>query len=113
VRRFYIGERKDNLDVDLCGPYLTYNEPLASLRYCSCKPILLDFYLSNIQLSQDGYKVRVTIDGDITRVLTQWVPYYIYGIPSGSHTVQLELINEKNEVAPGIFNKVTRTIQVD
>jgi hypothetical protein len=112
VRRFYVGERKAYLDVDLCAPYLTYNEPLESLTYCPHQPILLDFYLTNIQLSQDGYKVRVTIDGDITRILTQWVPYYIYGIPSGRHTIELELINEKNEVAPGAFNKVKRTITV-
>ncbi len=113
ARAFYVGEREDNLNVNLNAPYLTYNEPLETLRYGEKKPILLDFYLSNIQLSRDGFKVRVTIDGDITRILTQWVPYYIYGIESGQHTVQLELINEKNEVAPGLFNKVTRTIQVD
>lgn len=111
ARIFYVGERKNNLDVDLNGPYLTYNEPLETLRYEADKPILLDFYLSNVQLSKDGFKVRVTINGD-QRILTQWVPYYIYGLDKGKHTIQLELIDEKNELVPGLFNSVTRTITV-
>ena len=110
---FYIGSQIDNLDVDLNGPYLSYNEPLETLRYQSDKPILLDFYLSNIQLSRDGYKVKVTIDDDIVRSLTHWVPYYIYGLPAGKHTIRLQLIDEKNEQVPGLFNDVTRTIVVD
>lgn len=110
---FYIGRRMDNLDVDLSAPYLTYNEPLETLRYRSDKPILLDFYLSNIQLSRDGFKVKVTIDEDIVRSLTDWVPYYIYGLTPGKHTIQLQLIDEKNDQAAGLFNNVTRTITVD
>lgn len=113
ARIFYVGEKKDNLDVDLNAPYITYNEPLQTLRYSSKKPLLLDFYLSNIQLSRDGYKVRVTIDENVKRILTQWVPYYIYGLAPGSHTVQLELIDEKNELVPGLFNRIKRTIQID
>lgn len=113
ARVFYVGEKKNNQDIDLNGPYLTYNEPLQTVRYSAKKPLLLDFYLSNVQLSRDGYKVRVTIDGSVERILTQWVPYYIYGLDSGKHTLQLELINEKNEQVPGLFNKVKRTIQVD
>lgn len=110
---FYIGSRTDNLDVDLSAPYLTYNEPLETLRYQSDKPILLDFYLSNTQLSRDGYKVKVTIDKDIERNLTTWVPYYIYGLQAGTHTIRLQLVDGKNEQVPGLFNDVTRTITVD
>ena len=109
---FYIGQEKNNLDVDLSAPYLTYNEPLETMTYEKDKPILLDFYLSNIQLSKDGYKVRVTIDGNVERTLTLWVPYYMYGLDSGMHSVHLELLDEKNEVAPGLFNSVKRTIRV-
>lgn len=113
ARIFYVGEKRNNLDVDLSAPYLTYNEPLQTLRYTSKKPLLLDFYLSNIQLSRDGYKVRVTINGNVERMLTQWVPYYIYGLTSGSHTIQLELLDERNQLVPGLFNRVKRTIHVD
>ena len=110
---FYIGSQIDNLEVDLNGPYLTYNEPLETLRYHSDKPILLDFYLSNIQLSRDGYKVKVIIDNGIVRNLIHWVPYYIYGLPAGKHTIRLQLINEKNKQVTGLFNDITRTIIVN
>ncbi|NGX39060.1 MAG: hypothetical protein KR126chlam1_00380 [Chlamydiae bacterium] len=109
---FYVGKRENNLNVNLKAPYLTYNEPLETMTYTASKPLLLDFYLSNIQLSRDGYKVRVTIDGNIERLLTQWIPYYIYGLAAGRHTVRLQLLDEKNEVEPGLFNDVTRTISV-
>ena len=113
VSVFYIGSRENNLDVDLNGPYLTYNEPLETLTYTETKPLLLDFYLSNVRLSKDGFKVKVTIDKDIVRVLTQWVPYYLYGLKRGKHTIQLQLIDENNEVVPGLFNDVTRTISIN
>lgn len=112
ARVFYIGSQMNNLDVDLNAPYLTYNEPLETLRYNSNKPILLDFYLSNVQLSQDGYKVKVTIDG-VERILTTWTPYFIYGMKSGEHKIRLQLIDEKNNLVPGLFNDVLRIITVD
>jgi len=109
---FYIGSAINNLDVDLDGPYLTYNEPLETLTYDSEKPLLLDFYLSNIQLSQDGYKVKVTIDDSLNRVLTRWTPYYIYGLTPGQHKIRLQLIDGQNQVVPGIFNDVERIITI-
>lgn len=113
VTYFFFQEEIDNLDVDLNGPYLTYNEPLETLNYNAAKPILLDFFLSNTQLSSDGFKVRVIINGDNIRDLTRWVPYYIYGLTSGKHTVRLQLIDENNKVVPGLFNDVSRTITVN
>ncbi|MBS0630161.1 MAG: hypothetical protein JSS30_08090 [Verrucomicrobia bacterium] len=113
ARVFYIGSQIDNLDVNLNAPYLTYNEPLETLTYEAGKPLLLDFYLSNIQLSQDGYKVKVTIDGSVQRILTSWNPYYIWGLKSGQHTIRLQLLNEQNKVEPGIFNDVQRIITIE
>lgn len=110
---FYIGSEENNLDVNLNGPYLTYNEPLETLTYPVGKPLLLDFYLSNVQLSQDGYKVRVTIDGTVQRILTNWTPYYIWGLQSGQHKIRLQLLDGKNSVVPGIFNDVERIITID
>jgi len=110
---FYVNTKKGDQDVDLKGPYLTYNEPQERVSYREGKPILLDFYLSNVQLSRDGYKVRITINDDVVRILTMWVPYYIYGLKSGEHKIHLELLNEKNEVEPGLFNDVHKTIRVN
>jgi len=112
-RIFYLGARKNNLKAYLHKPFLTYNEPLESVRYRANRPILLDFYLTNIQLSKDGYKVKVEINGDVIRILTMWIPYYIYGLERGKHTIRLQLLDEKNQVEPGIFNSVEKTIIVD
>ena len=109
---FYVGKVQDNPDFSLDGPYLTYNEPSDQLPLSSKKPILLDFYLTNCELSTDGYKVRLTLDGSIRRILTSWQPYYIYGLAKGSHTIRLELLNPSNKVAPGAFNSVQRTITI-
>lgn len=77
---FYLENETNNLNVDLSQPYLTYNEPSDQNGYNEKQPVLLDFYLSNCELSPDGYKVRLTIDGTTTRVITSWQPYYIYGL---------------------------------
>lgn len=109
---FYFRKKDNPLKINLNAPYLTYNEPLETLKYQEDLPILLDFYVSNTRLSRDGYKVKVTIDHAIERILTLWVPYYIYGLKKGKHSIRLELLNEKNEVAPGPLNQVERSITI-
>lgn len=110
--QFYVNSMKGNPQMDLSGPYLTYNEPNSLMPLQAGKPILLDFYLTNAELSPDGYKVRLTIDGKVNRLLTSWQPYYIWGLKSGRHTVRLELLDEENKVVPGLFNDVSQNITV-
>ncbi len=110
---FYVGISGNGPDTDLMGPYITYNEPSNHMPLTEKKPVLLDFYVSNCELTPDGYKVRVIIDGSVKRTLTSWQPYYIYGLKSGEHTVQLQLIDENSEPVPGTFNDVERTIYIN
>lgn len=112
---FYFQDRKksDTMNVNLQKPYITYNEPQGRYPAHKADPLLLDFYVSNCQLSGDGYKVRLSIDGKLTRVITQWTPYYLYGLSSGKHTVKLELIDKDNHVVPGFFNVVERQIDIE
>ena len=95
-------------------PYLTYNEPQGEfiVDKRNPKPILLDFYIHNCELSKDGYKVRLTIDNANQRILNSWQPYYIYGLKKGTHKIRLELLDPENSLLPGMFNKVERTIVV-
>lgn len=81
---FYIDEQTNFLGVDLNRPYLTYNEPSDQMDLTEKKPLLLDFYLSNCELSADGYKVRLKIDDTIVRTITVWQPYYLYGLKRGN-----------------------------
>jgi hypothetical protein len=107
---FYVGKETPALNVDLSKPYLTYNQPQG--EFDIKKPILLDFFLSNTQLSKDGYKVRLTIDGSDKRILTEWNPYYIYGLKHGSHTIRLELLDPSGSVIKPLFDDLQRTIIV-
>jgi hypothetical protein len=107
---FYYKNKDDKIQMNLKKPFLTYNEPQGT--YPSNKPVLLDFYVSNCIMSRDGYKVRLTIDDKAKRTISTWSPYYIYGLSKGSHKIKLELLDPKNQVVPGIFNTVEKTIDI-
>ena len=110
---FFVGERGDESEASmLTKPYLTYNEPSNQIRLVEDKPILLDFYLTNVELSPDGYKVQMTLDGRIERTLTSWQPYYIYGLKKGKHTMRLRLIDSKGKQVSGPFNDVEETFTI-
>ncbi len=108
---FYYQTKEDSLNVDLSGPYLTYNEPQGTYR--AGKPILLDFYIKNCVMSTDGYKVRVTIDGKVQRTISSWKPYYIYGLKKGKHRIKLELLDPQNKGVPGAFNTAEKMIVIE
>lgn len=110
--QFYVGHKKNNPQMDLTKPYITYNEPSSLISFSSKKAVLLDFYVTNATLSSNGYKVRLSIDGQVNRLLTSWVPYYIYGLQPGRHTIRLELLDAQEKLVPGLFNDVSETITV-
>jgi len=109
---FYYKKKAENPQIDLSQPYLTYNEPQGEYSYSAGEPILLDFYITNCQLSRDGYKVRFTLDNNVQRTMTSWQPYYIYGLKKGVHRVRLELLDPSNKPVSGMFNDVQRTIVI-
>ena len=108
---FYVGE-KGPTKFDLNKPYLTYNEPSNQLYLVENTPVLLDFFISNCELTKDGYTIRLTVDKKATRILTEWQPYYIYGLEAGQHTVRLELLGPNGNLIKGPFNDVQQTITV-
>lgn len=112
VVNFSIGDSGNRSTKDLSKPYITYNEPSDNFDLVENKPVLLDFFISNCELSSDGYKVRVSVDGKATRTLVAWQPYYIYGLKKGKHTIRLELLDSRNQVVPGPFNNVENTITI-
>lgn len=110
---FYVQNKRVNKKMDLKGPYITYNEPSGFLNIKDKEPVLLDFYVTNASLSEDGYKVRLTIDNKIKRKLTKWTPYYIYGLGKGKHTIRLELLDNNLEKVDGFFNDTTRSFTIN
>jgi hypothetical protein len=109
---FYVGSKGGGQAADLGAPYLTYNEPSEAIQVKESKPALLDFYVTNAELSPDGYKVKVTLDGAISRLITVWRPYYIYGLKSGKHTIRLQLLDADGHQVAGPFNDTMRTFTV-
>ncbi len=105
---FYVGKKDNQKSVDLDGPMLTYNEPSMRFFYEVGTPILLDFFISNCELSEDGYKVKVVIDDIHEEVLTNWQPYYIYGLKRGKHKINLELLGPTNEPVGSPYNSTNR-----
>ncbi len=108
---FYVGDAKAPSPIQPGKPLLTYSRPKDVYAGADAKSILVDFYLSNAELSSYGYKVRLTIDGKSAN-LTEWVPYLVTGLPPGDHHFKLELVNKSNQVVAGNYNTTERTITV-
>lgn len=108
---FYVGNSDSGDQINFSKPFLTYNEPSDGMNLTDSQPILLDFLIANCELSTDGYKVRLTIDGKTNRMLTSWQPYYIYGLKKGKHKIRLELLNGNSKVS-GPFSEADQTITV-
>jgi len=99
------------LAFDTKAPHLFYSRPKDTYAGADAKKIMLDFYLVNTTLAPDGNKVRATINGT-EFVLDQWLPYQMEGLPAGTATIKLELIDTAGQLVPGPYNSVTRSITV-
>ncbi|NND76700.1 MAG: phosphopeptide-binding protein [Flavobacteriales bacterium] len=76
----------------LSEPLLFYSRPKGTYAGADGKKLLLDFYLRNVDLADNGYKVRATIDGN-EFILPKWCPYFVEGLSAGEHTFRLELLD--------------------
>ena len=41
--------------------------------------------VSALRLSEKGYKVRFSINNEVVSTLTEWTPYYVYGLKKGTY----------------------------
>lgn len=88
---------------ELGAPLLTYSRPKGEYRGTDADSVMVDFYLSNVDLA-DGYAVRLTVNDTVVHRITDWAPHYIIGLPSGEHRVRLELLDPEGARVPGRFN---------
>ncbi len=112
---FFVGQRHPGLDIDLDKPFLTYNQPQGVYWSQNANPILLDFLVKNCRLANDGYKVKLSIDGKEISRLIYPVPYYIYNLTKGKHKIRLDLLDETNKIVKdvnGMFNSTERLIEI-
>jgi hypothetical protein len=99
--------------VDPDGPFLTYSRPVGEYSGQAADSILVDFHLSGVRLHPEGHRVRLTVEGVGEAILAEWRPYLVVGLPNGSHTFRLELLDAEGRLVPGDFNRTERVIEVD
>lgn len=91
---------------DIESPILSYSRPKGTYVGKDTEKVMLDFYLSNVEL-KDGYTVEAKINDQVHEI-TEWQPYYIEGMPMGENTITLTLI--KDGVPADVpMNPVSRT----
>jgi hypothetical protein len=109
---FRVGPKAIKNDVDLKKPLMFNSRPKGDYKgEKETKRVLLDFYLVNTELAEDGYKVKATIDGT-DFMITKWEPYFIEGLPLGEHTIRLELLDKDGKTVANKFNPVERKINL-
>ena len=84
-------------------PFLFYSRPKGDYKKADGDKMLLDFYLLNTDLTDKGYSIRATIDGEVFTI-NKWDAYFIEGLELGKHTVRLELLDKDGSLVPGPFN---------
>jgi hypothetical protein len=112
-RAFYVGAKPagDSLASELKQPFITYSRPKGSYA-ATDSVILLDFFATNMKMDSAGYKVKVSVDGNDVKTLTEWRPYYIRGLNKGEHTISLQLIDAQGNGVPGRFNNPSQKITI-
>lgn len=112
VVRFVVGTDDGKYPVEKDQPILTYSRPKGAYEGKDAERILFDYYLANVELGEDGHRVRWTLDGD-ENVATEWMPIWWEGLTPGDHEIRVELLDRDGKpVENGGLNSATRTFTV-
>lgn len=93
-------------DVSRDGSAIFYSRPKGEYSGAAAEKIMLDFYLHNLDLPEDGYRARYTVtkkdeaDKNWSIVLDEWKPAFITGLESGTYVVKLDLIDGDGRIVP-------------
>ncbi len=119
VVNFYVGEDTGDVLLDPDAPTIVYSRPKGTYSGAGAERIMLDFYLHNVELSEDGYSARYEIrekESDevlASTTLTEWVPSFVEGLSAGTYIFKLELLDADGNVVPGPLNTTEREVVVD
>lgn len=98
--------------VEEWGPALIYSRPQGAYEGASADSVMVDFVLSNVRLSSEGHKVRITLDDERQFLVSEWAPFLFTGLPEGEHTIRLELLDEAGVPVETPFHPVEREFTV-
>lgn len=104
---FHVLTQTNDNNPDLELPLLTYNQPNGVY---SAEPILLDFYLTNVDA--EDWLVKATIN-DENFTINEWQPIYLKGFKEGNNLIELELLDRNGQSISNTFNKTIRLITYD
>jgi hypothetical protein len=99
-------------------PLLTYSRPTGIY---SGEPIMLDYYLSNapshlVAKESDGslpdWRIRATVNGQ-QFIIDRWAPIYLQGFKLGKNWVKLELVDDRGNPMPNVYNDTTSILTYD
>lgn len=101
LKNFPIGKVENTFDET--APHLFYSRPKGDYTGKDAEKILLDFYLINTELSVEGNRVQVEINGT-SFLIDQWQPYFVEGLKEGENTFRIKLISADGALVEGPFN---------
>jgi hypothetical protein len=99
-------------------PLLTYSRPAGTY---GAEPIMLDYYLTNAPShlvangSQDSlpdWRIRVTVN-EQQFILDKWAPVYLQGFKQGKNWVRLELVDDRGNPMPNVYNDSLSIVTYD
>lgn len=99
-------------------PLLSYSRPSGTY---SSEPIMLDYYLSNApshlvakgsDSSLPDWRIRATVNGQ-QFILDRWAPIYLEGFKLGKNWVKLELVDDRGNPMPNVYNDTTSIVTYD
>jgi hypothetical protein len=101
-------------NVDAKKPLLTYSRPKGEYKSEDAAAIMIDFWLKNAKLREDGgdFRVRYLVDTE-ARFIDKWEPIWITGLTEGKHRIAIDLIDGKGQlVENGGYNSTFREITI-
>jgi len=108
--QFTVGD-SERESYDLDQPFLFYSRPKGTYDIGENPDILLDFYLVNCKLSENGFRVMAKVAGH-TFSIDEWKPFIIQGLKEGNHAITLTLVDGDGNTVNSPFNPVTRNIEI-
>lgn len=109
ITQLAVGNPAEESSYDESAQHLFYSRPKGTYKGSDTEKLMLDFFLVNTKISENGNKVRATINGE-EHILTEWAPYFIEGLEKGDLKLRLELIDDQGKLIPGPYNDVSRSI---
>ena len=95
-------------------PLLTYSRPTGIY---GAEPIMLDYYLSNVPANlvadaRSNWRIRVTVN-EQQFILDRWEPIYLQGFKQGKNWVRLELLDDRGNPIPNVYNDTVGIVTYD